>query len=222
MSLTKRHERLATGQATLKAATHPIRCTCGAVKGELELSRDINRCLCYCKDCQAFAHFLGRAGEILDAQGGTEVIHTAPRRIRLMEGREKLACVRLTDKGMLRWYASCCKTPLGNTLASPGMSFVGLVHSCLGAAPRPLDEVFGPMHMRVNGASAIGIPKPRDEHVLGAIVQLVGMMARERLNGGYRQTPFFTVTRQPVATPRVLSVGERLELSHAVDRQSRT
>ena len=29
--------------------------------------------MCYCKDCQAFAHFLGKAGEILDERGGSDL-----------------------------------------------------------------------------------------------------------------------------------------------------
>jgi hypothetical protein len=52
-----------------------LRCSCGRVRG---IARDvapstINHCSCYCDDCQAFAHFLGRADAILDAHGGTEI-----------------------------------------------------------------------------------------------------------------------------------------------------
>ena len=52
-----------------------LRCRCGTVRG---VARDVapstvNHCFCYCDDCQAFAHFLGRADDVLDAYGGTEI-----------------------------------------------------------------------------------------------------------------------------------------------------
>jgi hypothetical protein len=37
----------------------------------------------------------------------------------------------LSDKGMLRWYASCCNTPIGNTSRDFKVSHVGLLHNCL-------------------------------------------------------------------------------------------
>jgi hypothetical protein len=40
--------------------------------------------------------------------------------------------------GLLRWYAACCKTPIGNTLPNFRASFVGLIHSCLQNAGAPI------------------------------------------------------------------------------------
>ena len=47
----------------------PIRCSCGALQGYARgISRKSGRRMaCYCDDCQSFAHFLGRADEVLDA-----------------------------------------------------------------------------------------------------------------------------------------------------------
>jgi hypothetical protein len=39
---------------------------------------------------------------------------------------ERIVGLRLTPNGLYRWYASCCKTPLGNTLG-PAIPFVGIV-----------------------------------------------------------------------------------------------
>ena len=58
--------------------------------------------VCYCYDCQAFAHFLVKSEEILDDRGGSEVIQVLPSNVTLTEGVEALACVRLTAKGLLR------------------------------------------------------------------------------------------------------------------------
>jgi len=67
--------------------------------------------------------------KILDAQGGTDVVQTRPANLTFTHGQDTLACMRLTPKGLLRWYAACCNTPIGNTVANYRMPFVGLVHS---------------------------------------------------------------------------------------------
>ena len=107
----------------------PIQCTCGSFKGTLTLSQHINRCECYCKDCQTFAHFLKRDADVRDVlnpQGGTDIVQTLPKYVRFTQGVEHLACMRLTDKGMLRWYTTYCNTPIGNTMASFKLPFVGV------------------------------------------------------------------------------------------------
>src|SRR6185312_16583664 len=114
---------------------HPLQCRCGTLRGLVHDPRGGNHAVCWCKDCQAFAHFLGRAGEVLDERGGTEIIQVLPRNVVFTQGVEALACMRLTPKGLVRWYAGCCKTPIGNTLATPKLSFIGLVHTCLKGAP---------------------------------------------------------------------------------------
>ena len=34
-------------------------------------------------------------------------------------GTDAMRCLRLSDKGVLSWYTDCCRTPIGNTAASP-------------------------------------------------------------------------------------------------------
>ena len=86
---------------------HPLQCTCGTLKGYVSHPERVNRAVCYCTDCQAFAHFLGLAHVILDAKGGTDVIQTVPANVTFTEGQHVLACMRLSPKGLLRWYARC-------------------------------------------------------------------------------------------------------------------
>ena len=201
-------------------ASHPLQCRCGTLKGLVHDPGNSNHGVCYCRDCQAFAHFLGRASEVLDERGGTEVIQTLPRNVVFTQGIEALACMRLTPKGLVRWYAGCCKTPIGNTLATPKLSFVGLVHTCLeGAseAPGSLDPVFGPVRCWVNPSGAKGEPKPK----VAGQWQVLGWFFRKvlvaRLNGDYRQTPFFeAATGKPVVTPRILTEAEHAQLKGAV------
>jgi hypothetical protein len=173
----------------------------------------VNRGLCYCRDCQAFAHVLGRAGAVLTPEGGTDIVQTEPRRVRFVAGLESLGCLRLTPNGLLRWYATCCSTPVGNTPADFKVSFVGLIHACLeGAGQAPLEEAFGPIRMRVHTRSARGEPKPSSAGMLGAVVRIAGAVLRARVSGSYRETPFFDpVTGRPVVEPRVLTTEERNE-----------
>ena len=57
----------------------------------------VNRVVCYCDDCQAFAHQLGRA-DLLNAQGGTDIVQVAPASLTFVKGQEHIAGVRLTPK----------------------------------------------------------------------------------------------------------------------------
>jgi hypothetical protein len=210
------------------------------LKGVVQDPRSGNHAVCWCRDCQAFAHFLGRAIEVLDERGGTEVIQVLPRNVVFTQGAEALACMRLTPKGLVRWYAACCKTPIGNTLATPKLSFIGLVHTCLEGAPdaaRPgagdpggsatsvgsaagatsLDEAFGPVRCWVNPDGAKGEPKPKAAGMGHALRWFFGTVLRARFNGDYRKTPFFDMaTGQPVVAPRILSESEHAELKRAV------
>ena len=60
---------------------HPLQCRCGTIKAVIHNAEASNRGVCYCKDCQAFAHFLGRPTEILDERGGTEVAQILPKNL---------------------------------------------------------------------------------------------------------------------------------------------
>ena len=196
---------------------HPIQCQCGALKGELTRTGRELRCVCYCKDCQAYARFLNREADVLDSDGGSDVIQTSPSQLRFSQGLHHLACMRLTDKGMLRWYASCCNTPIGNTATSHKMPFVGLLHNCLASTPEALTAAFGPVIIYVNGKSSPSNPKPQDKGLLKAIARVALMMLRARLNGSYKQAAFFDAdTGRPILTPKVLSSAERQQLAEPV------
>ena len=114
-----------------------LRCRCGEVRARVTDAspRTVNRIVCYCDDCQAFAHRLGRA-DLLNAQGGSDIVQLAPATLTFLQGQHRIAGLRLTPKGLFRWYASCCNTPVGNTL-TPAIPFVGIVAQADRAARRP-------------------------------------------------------------------------------------
>ncbi|MFN7131003.1 MAG: DUF6151 family protein [Myxococcales bacterium] len=188
----------------------PLRCRCGLLTGSVDVTdRTGLRVICYCDDCQAYAAALDRR-DILDAFGGTDIWQTFPARVELRLGREHLRCLRLSDRGMYRWYAGCCRTPIGNSLASPGLPFIGLVHAIMAHEEVSRDAALGPPTVRVQGRFASGGPPPGalESVSLGVILRTVGLLVRGVLSRGNRPSPFF-IHGAPVVEPRVLSAAER-------------
>jgi hypothetical protein len=190
--------------------SHSLRCKCGLVQGQVELRGISNRIICYCSSCQAFAKFLGAPHEVLDRNGGSEIIQLAASRVSLSNGTQHIAAVRLTEQGMLRWYASCCNTPLGNTMPSHTFCFVGLLRNCLDS--QALEPSFGTLRARLNSAEAIGEPKPGEHGLIATIARIAAIALPKRLSGGYKRTPFFNAQGAPIVVPRVLLASELAQL----------
>jgi Family of unknown function (DUF6151) len=203
-------------------SSHPIRCRCGKLQGEVSHTELGTRAVCYCRDCQAFAHYLGSPQDILDALGGTEVVAVAPRWVSFTAGAEQLVCMSLTERGTLRWYARCCRTAIGNTPRNPRMSHVGLIHACLRAPTGTLDDPFGPVRMRVNRQSAKGRPPATPVAAFAiAMLRYLGLLAWSRVSGKYKQNPFFdAATGRPRVEPYVLSKAEHEKLQRAVQQRA--
>lgn len=197
--------------------SHPLQCRCGTLKGIVSNPRNAHRVVCYCKDCQGFAHFLGRAADVLDERGASDVIQVVPKNITFTKGIDALACLQLRPNGLLRWYASCCNTPIGNMLPNRKFSFVGLVGTCLEGGDKSLEESFGPVRAWIYTESAKGEPKPRASGFGATVRFFIVTTLKARFNGDYRHNPFFhTDTGQPVSTPRVLSDEEHARVMNAV------
>jgi hypothetical protein len=140
--------------------------------------------MCYCVDCQAFLHHLGRA-DLLAAHSGTDIVQVAPRRVTFDRGAERIVGVRLSPKGLYRWYASCCRTPLGNT-RTPAFPFIGMAPEVFRSAPDApqRDEVFGKVRGAVFGQHATGgTPKGSTRPSLALIVHSVRMLLGWKLRG---------------------------------------
>lgn len=184
-----------------------IQCQCGHLEGTLSAAASGTRLTCYCQDCQAYAHALGAARHVLDRFGGTDVVTTLQQHVRITKGADALACLSLSEQGMLRWYASCCNTPIGNTTRDPKLSFVALAHNCLGDA---LETEFGADSTQVNTTSAKGKVASSAVSQLFSTARIIGSVLKARANGSWKQSPFFRPgTLKPVAKPRVLSSEER-------------
>ncbi|HEX2584528.1 MAG TPA: DUF6151 family protein [Steroidobacteraceae bacterium] len=190
-------------------AQHPLRCHCGVVQGHVITSGALTRAICYCKDCQSFAHFLGKEKEVLDELGGTDIVPMSPRNVVFTQGKQSLACMQLSPKGLLRWYAKCCNTPIGNTWRNNHMAYVGLVHSCLEGSGKSIEDSFGPVRIYVNPKSAKGQVTAKSKGSIGMMLRWLGMMISERVSGNYKKSPFFGADGEPAALPVVIALEER-------------
>ena len=197
--------------------SHPLRCRCGTLRGLFAPHELAPRATCYCKDCQAFAHFLGRPDEVLDRLGGTDIVATLARNLTFTQGADSLACMSLSPKGLLRWYARCCRTPIANTVRDMKLSYVGIVHACLHEPGQTLEAAgFGPLRMVVNTKSAKGTPPSLRWGTFTSLLNLMPRVIVARFNGDHRRTPFFdAATGAPRAAVTVIGASERERLSSA-------
>ena len=168
---------------------------------------DANRVVCYCDDCQAFAQHIGRA-DLLDAHGGSDIVQVAPAAVSFDRGMEHVTAVRLHPKGLYRWYSSCCKTPLGNTM-SPSVPFIGIGRQALEAeAP---DQTFGPVRAWLQAKYAVGTPPNAVKTVsLPFLGRTLRLLVSWKLRGKSWPHPFFDrASKAPVRPVPVLSKAER-------------
>jgi len=194
---------------------HPLQCKCGTLKGYVSPPDMANRAVCYCKDCQAFANFLERPGDaVLNEQGGTEIVATLPKHVHFTQGLDALVCMSLSDHGLLRWYASCCNTPIGNTPRDFKISYVGLIHSCLAKRAPSLQESFGPVRMVLQTKSAKGQVKSTPIGSLVSLLKIMKAVIATRISGTYKHNPFFIGdSGAPIKQPRELTKAERARVT---------
>lgn len=196
----------------------PLRCRCGHVRGvasEISPSGGF-RFVCYCKDCQAFTRFLDRP-DVLDVAGGTDIFQMPARHVKLTTGTDAVRCLRLSTKGVFRWYTDCCRSPIANTAAGPRFPVVALIHSFIDhdVSGRSRDEVLGPPLCRIYERSAVGPlpPTAPSQPSFGVFVRRASMILGWWMRGLARPTPFFDDrTKVPRSVPRVLTPIERAAL----------
>ncbi|MFC3615467.1 DUF6151 family protein [Lutimaribacter marinistellae] len=185
----------------------PLRfsCTCGKVSGHMDepALRGGFRISCHCPDCRAAdRHLRGTSGRI----DPIDIYQTSPDHVHIDSGADHLGLFRLGPKGLFRWYATCCGTPLFNTLASARLPFVGVLTENFETPDR-----LGP----VRGQSFVPGPggKPRNSGSGAMAWGIISRMLTARLSGRWRQTPFFdTESGKPRAEAQILSREQRAEL----------
>ena len=188
----------------------PLQCRCGKVRGEAldSSAKTGTRAVCYCDDCQAFTKFLERP-DVLDGSGGTDIFQMASWRLRITQGEEEVRCMRLMEKGMVRFYAGCCRTPIGNTLG-PGVPFIGLYAAFMDPAARET-ALGAPIHFCMS-RFATG-PTPPGAHPkvsFGLLARSVRLMLGWWIGGRGKSSPLFDATTgAPRSAPTLLTPAQR-------------
>lgn len=188
-----------------------LKCNCGEVHG---MARNVSaasgtRIVCYCDDCQSFARFLDREDVILDEHYGTDIFQLTPSQVSFDKGSDQLRCVKLTDKGMYRWYTGCCNTPVGNTMAA-NMAFVGVIHNIMDDEGRR-DQNLGPVRSYVQGNYAKKtLPKEKYNKgfPLSVTFRVLYKMLVWTLTGKGKPSPFFNTEAEPASPPKILTPEE--------------
>lgn len=197
----------------MQHAVNKFQCRCGRLQGSLKLPV-LAHLACHCRDCQTYAHALGHPDQVLDERGGTDVVATLQQHLSFTKGKEYLACLSLSDQGILRWYASCCDTAIANTPRDPKLSFVSLVHTSLGASGGELEATLGATRVPVNPKHARGTVSYSAIGALFETIRIVASVLYARVNGSWKLSPFFQPgSAAPIVSPRVLSRAERLGIS---------
>ncbi|MCT4559375.1 MAG: DUF6151 family protein [Pelagimonas sp.] len=178
-------------------SAHGFSCDCGQTEWQVSKTAKGSQVVCYCTDCQAHLRHLDRVDLLHD--GGTYIYQTTPDAVTLIKGHENLALQRLGPNGMMRYYTSCCKTPVANTLSKATLPFVGL--PLKGEDPR-LGPVICHAHTD-KGTSG------RKQTGFAAAGWGILIRAARAILSGRRASPFFTDAGEPVIHPTVLTREER-------------
>lgn len=171
-----------------------LRCSCGRVHGILRgvSPASVNRLVCYCEGCQRYARALGRAAEILDEHGGSDIFQVSPASLEICSGGELIACLRQTPKGALRWYTRCCASPFVNTVASKSVPFMGVLCSAVGLGRGQVpqaERALGPVRASVHAKRQLTLAE-RSQTVLSTtamVLRFSALLLRFRLRGDHKR-----------------------------------
>lgn len=185
-------------------------CSCGSVCGAIERATPDHgdHVVCHCSDCQALAKYLGQADRILDQHGGTALYQSRCARLRFRSGKGLMAGLHLTDGKTLRWYASCCDTPMFNTYENGRIPYITtLLANCDDAGRARLGKPLGHLFLHEAKGDVSGL-RPLS---MGRLMRRFFVrMLKDIVSGDRRRNPLFDhETFEPVAKPHRLTADER-------------
>lgn len=190
-----------------------IQCECGKFSADLTQfpKNTPGRLKCYCDDCQAYLQELKRT-DLLDQNGGTEIIPAYPADIKILSGKDLLKCLRLSPTGMFRFSTTCCNTPVANT--DPHRPWAG-IHRRMYTTKDPdrLDNELGPIKSSIMGKHAKGTPPagtPQKFDLKGVSVVLPFILKGKFL-GKHKPSPFFE-NGEAVGAVKTLTSEERTKI----------
>ena len=188
----------------------PLSCTCGEFAAVLHDvgPKEGTRLVCYCDDCRDFLRVIDRA-ELLDEYGGNPVYQTRVAKLEIIGGADKLATLHMTDKPTMRWYTTCCRTPLFNTASKAKPAFLSVNIAAVDS--KTADDILGPSQGRFASKFAErNLPAGQDRSVLWLALRAIPRVLRDTWSKAWKQFPLFDpVSREPLAAPRKVTREER-------------
>ncbi|MBJ7539367.1 DUF6151 family protein [Marinomonas transparens] len=192
-----------------------LKCACGSVQGTTTnvTGKSGTRVVCCCDDCQSFAHYLEQESDaseqkvdVLDQYGGTDIFQMPIASLKITQGNEHVSCMRLSPKGIHRWYAKCCNTPIGNTMDA-GVPFVGVIHNFMdNEATREADLGKSRGHIMVKFATQ-HVPENLQVSFFKITLRVLAKLLIWKLKGLNKPSVFFKENGDPVVEPNVLTKG---------------
>ncbi|PMN72439.1 DUF6151 family protein [Enterovibrio norvegicus] len=179
-----------------------LQCDCGTLKGTVKgvSPKKGNHVVCYCDDCQAFAQYVGNEEKWLDEFGGTDLFQLAPSQVEIHQGADQLRCMRVTPKGVYRFYTACCHSPIVNTI-SRKMPFAGIPLTALQGEGK--EAAVGPVKCYVMGKFAKGTPptNPHPKFSFASLAAVMSFVLKNKIQGNNVPTPFFSDNGHAVVKP---------------------
>lgn len=185
----------------------PFACKCGTLHGVLHnvSPRSGGHVKCYCRYCQMAARHFGDS-DALDEWGGTSIFQSLPSRVEFQGGGEHLACMRLSPKGLMRWYASCCNVLMFNMLGTPKIPMANLISARVADDHR---AALGPVTCFHSTATVDhGAGSLKDSGNKRAMARLLSRALGARLRRD-SAAPFFAPDGSVSVRPYVLTLDER-------------
>jgi hypothetical protein len=183
-----------------------LKCSCGKVKGQTQNINESSgtRLMCCCDDCQSFAQYLKQESSVLDQYGGTDIFQMPISNVKITEGTEQISSIRLSDKGLYRWYTKCCNTPIGNTMG-PGAPFIGVIHNFMDNTSTR-DEELGKSRGHIQTKFARQeVPTDLKGPPLKIILRSLSKLFVWKIKGLNKPSVFFDDNGKPITKPNILN-----------------
>ncbi len=151
-------------------------CECGKVEARLTPHgvKTGTRLICYCNSCRGADLYLRGDASGLSADLGVDIFQTTPADFEIVNGQSYVKVMRITRRGPLRWYASCCGSPMLNSLANPKIPFIGVIIPL--HAHYPQTPALGTPHRVLTKYAIEGHGAPKKDKGFGATV--LGVLRR--------------------------------------------
>mmetsp|Transcript_41207 Transcript_41207/g.80551 ORF Transcript_41207/g.80551 Transcript_41207/m.80551 type:complete len:211 (+) Transcript_41207:82-714(+) len=199
-------------------ASLPLSCECGQVQGAMKKGSSCY-VVCYCGCCQAMLKYLDKE-QLMDAEGGVHQHMCAPGAVTFTQGEAHIRSIKLSEKtGTVRWYADCCKTPIGATAEDIPTGYVLFMFKDFiskSADPADVATFMGPIGMRCfagaskKDTSQLANPKPTKDSswLMSLFWKIIKCSTGWRFQGTIGPVPFFEKgTKKHISTPVVVDLG---------------